>query len=284
MSDSDPTTYRTRSICVTVEDRRQDIEGVVNILSDKRLNFQTIVKKLEQKDSATIRNVTEPSMQTDDSNLGIRIQPMFSIEGYSVRATYVLDEWHNDAHEKVECEICGKNVLRFSYGQHKGSKPCKARKNERKVEKRNLVPVSVPTRRDIIKEELYGNIEYLKTEYVEGYINERSTLKGKYYARKELVEQSKKIYIPSVTEKTSKKHHIMGETESCILTRDKSGERYVWDKTEYADDNRRVLYQKLDRLYTRDGYWYAEESRTSISKFTRRYLQDSFSTGEKLYA
>lgn len=278
MSDLDPTTYKTRSIRVRVEDRRQDIEGVVNILSDKRLNFQTIVEKLKQKDSATVRDVTEPSIQTDDSNLGIRIR------GHSVRATYVLDEWHNDAHEKVECEICGKNVLRFSYGQHKGSKPCKARKNERKVEQRNLVPVSVPTRREIIKEELDGNIEYLKTEYVEGDINNRSILKGKHYAKKELVEQSKKIYIPRVSEKTSKKHYIMGETESCILTRDENGERYVWDKTEYADDNRRVLYEKMDRLYTRDGYWYAEESRTSVSTFTRRYLQDSLSTGEKLYA
>jgi hypothetical protein len=277
MSDLEPTTYKTKSIGVRVEDRRQDIEGVVDILSDKRLNFQTIVEKLEEKDGATVQDVTEPNIQTNDRRLGI------SIRGHSVRATYVLDECHNNSHEKVECEICGTAILKLSYSQHKHSKPCKARKNERKVEKRNLSRVSVPTRRQIIKEKLNGDIEYLKTEYVKGDINNRSTLKGKHYAKKELVEKSKKIYIPRITERNVKKQHIMGETENCILTRDKNGERYVWDKTEYADDNRRVLYEKLDRLYTRDGYWYAEKSRTSLYSFTQRYLQDSLSTNEKIY-
>lgn len=270
MSSNEPTTYRVLDLEVRFSGKpaNSDVKEIAETLSDGRYNVETIIEKIRSRRNVKLCERKENRVTTDSSDVGIEM-----IGDYRMKATYILDKWHNKAHETIECEKCGRKIQRMSYMSHKGSRPCKARAGRMKVEREGLSRVSVPTRREIIEEELGGEIESIATDHLKGNINRKGRLKKYNYADREKVEEAKSRYIPNPRRGT--RCDIKEETSDYILVQDEEDHSHrVYEKTDRASDNtrKRVGYDKNGYLYSANGYRIGRETTKSTEMFTKNYL------------
>lgn len=281
MTSKEPTTFRVIDINLRFTEKPPNsvIEDIVGILSDERYNIDTIIQKVQENHFVSDVDKKEERVTTDEQELGIQLTGI-----RRMRATYVIDEWYNKAHKTINCEACGREIQRISYSSHKNSRPCKAQQGRNKVESEGLSRVSVPTRKEIIEDELDGEIKEIATKHLDGNMNRSGKLVKHAFADKEKVKESKKRYITDA--RSQDRFLIEEETSNYFLLKNEKAQNYeVYEKTERTSDEslKRVAYKKDAFLYSADGYRIGKETNYSVEKFTQNFIiEDAINGRSKL--
>lgn len=176
----------------------------------------------------------------------------------------------DDGHPEVECPLCGAEVASCGLATHKNSRPCRARQGRQERDERGLKKVSVPTHKEIITDELGGEITTLATDYDSGNHGHAGQLRSYEFAPEELVEEAERRYVPSPRDRADAEYRVVAESPTAWAVKvvmenipkwkynnndHEEGDIHIITKTDDVDDRTRLrkLYRHGDDVYRTNG-------------------------------
>lgn len=209
----------------------------------------------------------------------LRVGFVEGISEYARAATaYVQTQsWHNEMMETVECPECGLERVRLALHGHQNSRRCRAQQNHNEVKERGLRPVRNQSKhlKELIREHSEVGIEEIRTKYVRGSQNERSSLRSVSYATPEGIQRAKEEYLPAAVSRAGgsveRARIVWRDEEHCIVLNDET--MHVVDVENPARIyRRRSLYLSTHSgtlvAYNSDGWRVG----TLIPKFAGRII------------